>query len=178
MDGFTKAKEEGTMNRSVKFLLVTATVLVAILGFAGEFYAHHLGLAQFISIRGGRTHGTKIINPGRLEQFSVAIVYNDDESFQFCQGFNITPHGMAFVDSLSSQGSVEIISAVAGTRTGGTLLPHHTGVTASTGKGRVGVHIDIPLFSITDSDALSCVCTALSDAGESPLLFLKLGIKC
>ncbi len=168
------------MPRYAKFLLGVSSLLFLAVGLGGgNVYAHHTGLSPFVVIRGANTHEPKIMNPTKYDIFAVAIYYWDDESLNFCESFDLSPHdmdyGSTYGNSGNGSGMVEIIAGRSGDNV--SAVDHRIGIVVSTGKGRVGVPLDPAIFNVT-GDALLCICDELSNNGESPKLFAKFGVKC
>ena len=181
-----------SLSKKRKFTIKATISFFIVATFAVAVYAHHYGISQYVVIRGGNTHGTKIYNPTNRTLFGVGIFYNTDESLSFCEGFLLTPHGHTALSDAGNSGPgggvgnigdlsyLDIITGTSGSST--TVLNHKLGVVASAGKGRVGAPLDTTIFNIENSsngdDVRDCICDRLGDFGESQSLFRGMGVKC
>ena len=166
------------MPKHGKFILGVIGMLAFVVSLGAVVYAWtYGGLSPFVVIRGGRTHEPKIYNPTKFDLFAVAIYYDSDETFDFCESFNLSPHDTDFGSTFSSsRGHVEIIAGISGLSAAG--INPNVGIVASTGKGRVGQPLNPEIFSVTDSDAITCICDELDSNGESATFFKNFRVKC
>ena len=163
-----------------KYVVGAVFAAIFVLLTAGGGWAIHFGVSQFVHVKGGTSKHVRVYNPTGVTMFALTISYEEDETFQKCEGFIITPHGSAKTDPCTTSGgcSVEIISVPTGSGIAG-ALNHRFGLRAKADKGESDNNILDPLLFSFELDAVrQCACDELANAEKSPRLLARFGIRC
>ena len=79
--------------KSKRHLVIGITALISLLVIAGAAFAIHLGVSQFLIIRGlGNDGELQLLNPTANTMFAVVLEWGDSEDFRDCQGTELTPN--------------------------------------------------------------------------------------
>ena len=167
------------MPKQGKFILGVISVLAFVVSLGAVVYANHFGVSQFVVIRGaGEFNGRpRVMNPTKFPLFAVAIHYGSGEDFDYCESTILSPHDrdtFGTKDSFNS-GMVEIIAGIGGQQIA--AINHAVGIVVDA-KRRQSRPLDPAIFSVTDPDAIDCVCQELADNGQSSRFFSRFGVKC